>query len=113
MTKIYECTYYANDASNRVVTLWVNRRRENGATIWNGGVTYGTLSNGCATTTAYDGKSWTTTLNLATRATKRRDNAACETLYGLVLTHITTPDVLKEMGVYNAVCADADNRVWE
>lgn len=112
MTRIFETTYNS-DVSNHVATFWVNRRRENGATIWSGGVTFGTVSNGCTTATAYDGKSWTTALAMATRATKRRDNAACAALYETALTHVTTPDVLKDMGVYDAVLADANNRVWE
>lgn len=112
MTRIFETTYRSNKTSTSVVTLWVNRRRENGATIWSGGVTFGTVSNGWTTTTAYDGKSWTTTLSMATRATKRRDNAACAALYETALTHVTTPDVLKDMGVYETVCADADSEVW-
>lgn len=113
MTRIYERTYYSDETPSRVATFWINRRRENGATVWNGGVTFGTHADGYTTTTAFDGKSWTTALSLATRATKRRDNAACATLYDLALTHITTPDVLKDMGVYEYVCFDSDNRTWE
>lgn len=114
-THVFKTSYYSksNEAPNRVATFWVTRRRENGATIWSGGVTFGTHADGCTTVTAYDGKSWHATLNIAPRATKRRDNETCTSLYATALTHITTPDVLKDMGVYDAVLADANNRVWE
>lgn len=113
---VFERSYYNNNSdepNNRVVTLWVNRRREDGFTVWTGGVTFGAIAEGWTTRTAYDGVSWTTEVAFSARATRRRDNAACATLYNLVLTHISTPDVLKDMGVYDAVCADADGRVWE
>lgn len=114
-TNVFKRSYYSNksdETPNRVVTFWVSRRRENGATIWSGGVTFGTHDDICTTVTAYDSKSWHATLNIATRATKRRDNETCKSLYATALTHTHTPDVLKEMGVYDAVLADSRNEVW-
>lgn len=114
-THVFERSYYANNGSetpNRVVTFWANRTRENGATVWRGGVTFATHDGVCITTTAYDGVSWTAALNIAPRATKRRDNDACVSLYATALNNITTYDVLKDMGVYDAVLEDANNEVW-
>lgn len=114
-SKVFERRYYGTQMNNNghdMATLWLERSRDNGNTVWSGGVTFAERTDYGYRTTVFDNVSWRTHLDTAPRACKRRDFAACKMLYTLAATDPDTRNALNGMCVYANVCADLESEVW-
>lgn len=119
-TRVFERRYYGttNDNGHNVAEFWVSRERENGETVYTGGVSFGSRVDGghgyrVVRTKCFDGISFVTDLEYAPRASKKRDNSACKNLYTFAGTQDNVVAALEGMGVYGDVYDDSARKVWE
>lgn len=115
-TMVYRKAYRGNVICNghNAAIFWVSRERENGRTVWRGGVTFGLCTDNVMSYRCFDSTSWKTTLQGAARASKTRDNAAVDMLHSIIFDNEQTVDELAQMNVYKDVYNDVmrNNGAW-